>query len=155
MFEGLALGLTNDYSSLVQFSVAITIHKGAESLAVGISLIKAFPASIHFNIGLIVLFSSFTPLGICFGIILSKGHNEIYEIIFASLAAGSFIYIACSEVIVQQFSQNQYKHIKFVSFILGVIFIVLIDVLSPPEEDCHICEEPKTKSLLSMIKAQK
>ena len=104
LFEGLALGMTSDYNSLVQFAIAILIHKGAEGLALGISLIKAFPTSRHFNIGIMVLFSLFTPTGVLLGIVLIQGKHEIYEIIFASMAAGTFIYIACSEVIVQQFS---------------------------------------------------
>ena len=104
IFEGLALGLTQRYNALVQFSIAIIVHKGAEALAIGISLVKVFPNRIYFNIGLIVFFSMFTPIGVCLGIILTQGKNELYEIIFASIAAGSFIYIACSEVIVQQFN---------------------------------------------------
>lgn len=53
---------------------------------------------------LIVLFASGTPLGILSGLLLQGFDNEMLVIVTSSFAAGTFIYIAASEVIVEEFS---------------------------------------------------
>jgi zinc transporter 1/2/3 len=71
---------------------------------------------------LLCVFAAFTPIGVILGMILSAG-SEIMEIIFSSLAAGSFLYIACSEVIVEEFAIPQYRVIKLLFFIIGIMII--------------------------------
>jgi len=51
------------------------------------------------------------------------------EIVFSSLAGGTFVYIACSEVIVEEFSVNEYKWIKMIVFILGAGLITSLHFL--------------------------
>ena len=53
---------------------------------------------------MIFLFGMGTPLGIFTGIMLQGSNNEMLEIIMSSFAAGTFVYIAASEVIVEEFS---------------------------------------------------
>lgn len=48
---------------------------------------------------------------------------EIYEVIFSSIAAGSFVYIACSEVVVEEFSIPGNRYWKLFFFILGASII--------------------------------
>ena len=43
IFEGLALGLTQDLGNVVNMTIAILVHKGAASSSLGISLVKTFP----------------------------------------------------------------------------------------------------------------
>ena len=43
IFEGLALGLTSDFGNVVNMTIAILVHKGADSSSLGISLVKTFP----------------------------------------------------------------------------------------------------------------
>ena len=103
IFEGLALGLSKNESEVLNMAIAIIAHKGAAGLSLGISLIKTFPND-HTLIRLLVLvFSVATPIGVGLGMILANA-GDIYEIIFSSLAAGTFVYIGCSEVIVEEFS---------------------------------------------------
>lgn len=42
-FEGLALGLQRSFVDTLNIMIAIVIHKGAASSALGISLVKVFP----------------------------------------------------------------------------------------------------------------
>ena len=103
IFEGLALGLKDDMAEVEVLCLAIILHKGAAGMSLGISMAKVFPDRQGFVIMLLAIFATFTPLGVVLGMILAEG-SELTEIIFSSLAAGSFLYISCSEVIVEEFA---------------------------------------------------
>ena len=119
VFEGLALGLEKEDSKVEIFALAILLHKGAAGMSLGISMGRTFPDEKRFVLFMLTLFAIFTPLGVILGMILSDG-NEMVEIICSSLAAGSFLYIACSEVIVEEFSISQNRFLKLFFFILGI-----------------------------------
>lgn len=102
-FEGLSLGMSGDFDSTLIFATAIFLHKGAAGMSLGISMQKTFPFQDNFVISLLFIFSLFTPVGVVLGWALQSG-SEMTEIIFSSLAAGTFLYISCSEVIVEEFS---------------------------------------------------
>jgi zinc transporter ZupT len=72
-----------------------------------------------------VLFSFATPFGICLGLLLENS-SEIVEIIFTSLAGGTFIYVSCSELIVEEFALPGNRWWKFLAFIIGAIIITLL-----------------------------
>jgi zinc transporter 1/2/3 len=101
-FEGLALGVEGDFTNTVNIVIAILIHKGAAGLSMGISLAKSFD-DFAFVAKLLLIFSLATPFGVTVGIIVAQELSDTYEIVFASIAAGSFVYISCSEVIVEEF----------------------------------------------------
>ena len=103
IFEGIALGLNDEMEKVEILCLAIILHKGAAGMSLGISMAKVFPDRENFVVGLLVLFAFFTPVGVVLGMILSSG-SEITEIVFSCLAGGSFLYIACSEVIVEEFA---------------------------------------------------
>ena len=103
IFEGLALGLSKKESEVMNMAIAILAHKGAAGLSLGISLIKTFPDDHSLIRWLVFTFSIATPLGVLLGMVLANA-GDIYEIVFSSLAAGTFVYIGCSEVVVEEFS---------------------------------------------------
>jgi len=41
------------------------------------------------------------------------------EIVFSCLAAGTFLYISCSEVIIEEFSNPENKYLKLFFYLLG------------------------------------
>ena len=43
IFEGLALGMSENFQGTLLFSIAICMHKGAAAISLGISLTKTFP----------------------------------------------------------------------------------------------------------------
>ena len=54
------------------------------------------------------------------------------EVLFSSIGAGTFIYIAASEVIVEEFAIGRQKWIKYVAFVSGITIITcmwLIELL--------------------------
>ena len=67
------------------------------------------------------LFSFATPLGIIFGMLLLMHSDGIVEGIFGALACGTFVYIATSEIIVEEFSISSHKSIKYASYLVGVM----------------------------------
>lgn len=125
IFEGLALGLQSDMASLTNMLIAICIHKGAAASSLGISLVKTFPDNFRLCRQLVFLFSLATPIGVGLGIAVSNA-GDIYEIIFSSIAAGSFVYIACSEVVVEEFSIPGNRYWKLLAFLLGATVITCL-----------------------------
>lgn len=119
IFEGIALGVEDKDSAAFFMALAIFIHKGFAGMSLAISLMKAFPTRDSFVIALVAFFAIFTPLGVTIGLIIKNELGEIYEIVFACLSAGTFVYISCSEIIVEEFSRDESKIFKIVFFLLG------------------------------------
>ena len=122
IFEGLALGLSKNETDVVNMVIAICAHKEAAALSLGISLVKTFPDDFRLCRQLITIFALATPFGVILGIALA-GADDIYEIVFNSIAAGSFVYIACSEVIVEEFSIPGNRYWKLFAFLCGAAII--------------------------------
>ena len=125
VFEGLAVGISTDESEVLLMALAILVHKGAAGSALGIALVKTFPNDFKLCRILVSVFACATPLGVGIGMAL-VGTDEIYEIIFNSLAAGTFVYIAASEIIVEEFSMPGYRWLKLFSFLFGALIITLL-----------------------------
>ena len=124
-FEGLAAGIATELTPLLSIIFAIVIHKSAAALSLGIALTRSFPNDFTLVRRLIAVFAAATPTGVILGMILAN-QGEIYSIVFSSLAAGTFLYIACTEVVVEQFSVPGYRYLKLFCFILGATIITLL-----------------------------
>ena len=118
VFEGIAAGLANELSDLWTFIIAISLHKWAAAMSLGISMSKNFKDQKATVYILLTIFSLATPLGISIGMLVSDS-SALTEIIFNSLAGGTFVYIACSEVIVEEFSVSELKWLKMLAFMVG------------------------------------
>lgn len=107
--------------------IAILIHKAAESMSLALSLQRSFK-DFGTLFKLLALFSCATPLGCVLGILLENS-NEIVVIIFTSLAGGTFIYVSCSELIVEEFALPGKRWIKYFAFLLGAVIITCLGFL--------------------------
>ena len=123
IFEGLALGLATTESAVMNMVIAILFHKFAASASLGISLVKTFPNDFRMIRWLLFLFAIATPVGVLLGMALANT-SEVVEIVFNSIAAGTFLYIACSEMIVEEFSIPGYRYWKLLAFLIGAGFIL-------------------------------
>ena len=119
VFEGLTLGLEKEDSKVEIFALAILLHKGAAGMSLGISMGRTFPDEKMFVLLMLTMFASFTPFRVVLGMVLSGG-NAMMEIICSSISAGSFLYIACSEVIVEEFSISRNRCLKLFFFMVGI-----------------------------------
>jgi len=68
---------------------------------------------------LLAIFSLATPLGIGIGIALTNV-NYLVNSLMMGLSAGTFVFIASSEIIVEEFNVGRYKFPKYVFYLLGV-----------------------------------
>ena len=116
------MGLESDRSGAATFALAIGLHKGAAAMSLGIEFLKSFPNRPYYIASLIFVFSLFTPAGIILGMILEDA-DDIVELVFTCLSAGTFIYIGCSEIIIEEFSSPTAKYAKFFAFLIGIAFI--------------------------------
>lgn len=114
--------------SVLLLTIAIVMHKGAAGMALGTSMVKAFPDSDNHVLLLLFLFALFTPIGVLIGWAVSES-SPLVEIIFNCFAGGTFIYIACSEVIIEEFSAPENKYLKFFVYILGIAFIACLGLI--------------------------
>lgn len=122
--EGIALGVMNTLKECSILFTAILLHKWAEAFALGISFYKSGTEKNIF-IKMILIFTLFGPLGIIIGMIFSDAGCLIKGIMLG-ISGGTFIYVAASEIIVEEFSLSKKIHIKYLWFICGGILTFLL-----------------------------
>ena len=127
LFAGMAFGLASTQAAAIDMFIALISHKWSEVLMVGISFVNA---RIEFKRAFfLILYLSFvTPLGVLIGYLIS-GLNSMIVGVFTAISAGTFIYIATTEIIVEEFSIKKLKTVKFIFLLLGIVFVVLIGLL--------------------------
>ena len=137
MFEGIALGILADYSTVVQLALGICIHKFGEALALGTAFTKAGFSTCG-NIVMLSIFGILTPIGMVIGIVLEASSNPILDTVMVSLSAGSFIYVSCTEIIVHEFKSTKHIWWKLLALFLGCAGISLLWLMG--HDHCHgIC----------------
>lgn len=134
IFEGLALGIEIDFGKVELYALAIVLHKGAAGMSLGISMAQTFPGQDKFVATLLFMFALFTPLGVMIGWV-AQNSSDLTEMIFNCLAAGTFLYIACSEVIIEEFSIPQFRLLKLFFYLVGIACISLLKFLDPDDDD--------------------
>lgn len=122
LFEGMALGIQSDVQSTLSLFLAIVAHKWAASLTLGISIVKAGVSKSQLII-MVLIFAFIGPIGVSFGLILTTAASDTVEGIFLAISVGTFIYISCSEVLIEEFENPENKFLKFIMFMVGGIFI--------------------------------
>ena len=122
--EGIALGVMNTLKECSILFTAILLHKWAEAFALGISFYKSGTEKNNF-INMIILFTFFGPLGIIIGMIFSDAGNLMKGILLG-ISGGTFIYVAASEIIVEEFSLSKKIHVKYFWFLFGGILTFLL-----------------------------
>lgn len=122
IFEGMAVGLAQELDEALFLMIAIWAHKGVAGLSLGIALIKTFPEDFRLIRTLVLMFALATPVGVVLGMIIAS--NDLVCLVFNSIAAGTFVYIGCSEVTVNEFSVPAYRWWKLLAFCVGAVFIL-------------------------------
>jgi hypothetical protein len=88
---------------------------------------------------MIIIFSCITPIGILIG--ENMQGNELLTGIFFSISAGnfinegSFLYIAATEVVVEEFSVGKHKYHKLFALLISCLFICIIKKFEPSHDD--------------------
>ena len=137
IFEGLALGIEDRKNEILFLLLAISAHKWAASLSLGISFIKA-KTTAKIYIIMTMIFAVIGPIGILLGIILSKTANDLVEGILMGISVGTFIYVACSDILVEEFETRKNRFLKFFLFIVGGVFcagLSFVEIYGEKKED--------------------
>ena len=128
LFESISLGIQQTIRGTVFLIIAIALHKWAAALTLGISFVKSGVSQKEFIINILV-FSFITPIGVSIGMALTSFSSDFIAGIFLSISVGTFIYIACSEIVIHEFNKKENRYIKFLCFILGAGIVLSLNIL--------------------------
>ena len=140
LFEGISLGVQQTIKGTLFLVLAIALHKWAAALTLGISFVKSGVSQKEYIFN-ILIFSFITPMGIIIGMALTSFNSDYIAGIFLSISVGTFIYIACSEIIIDEFHKKENRYIKFLCFLLGagiVLGLNIMELLSDSEHHHNI-----------------
>lgn len=122
--EGAALGVGSRFSEAFMIFIAILAHKGSESFALCVILLKhQLPARHVFLI--VAFFSLMSPLGIWLGTAINwmtlADHGELAAAVFNAFAAGSFLYISTLHHIhFHQHAKDSQGLVEFIFLLTGI-----------------------------------
>lgn len=129
MLAGAALGAEDNVTGSFVIFLAIVAHKGAAGFALMLDFQRAGFARAK-SMRMLLFFASMTPLGILVGTglnqMLHHRSGELFEGLFDTLAAGTFLYVAIVEIIGKEFSDRNAVVLKFVALCLGLTIMALI-----------------------------
>jgi zinc transporter 1/2/3 len=126
---GAALGVESGAISSLALLLAILAHKGSAAFALAVALVRAnLPRPKTWS--MLVCFSVSTPMGVLAGILgglaLDQGSAKVFEMIFDALAAGTFFYIALSDVLADEFINAPKRGPAFLLTALGLGIMALV-----------------------------
>jgi len=122
LIVGLTLGAQSSVSNALIVFIAIVAHKTMAGFALGISYRRA-GSSLPKTVPVALFFSSMTPLGILAGTVvealISSGGRQLFEAIFDSVGAGTFLYIASVDIVRTEFQARGDRWQKWLLAALG------------------------------------
>ncbi len=123
-FEGIAFGLLTTIEQAGQLAAGILIHKSAAAISLGGAFARSGYRATEIIV-LLAIFSVTAPIGIIIGMQISDS-NKLVDTVFLSISGGTFIYVACSEIIVNEFDKGTKQWVKMLLVLLGGIVISLL-----------------------------
>lgn len=140
--EGFVIGLEDELGSVVLVFLALISHHWIESFACGVNLLRA---SVHIKpmVLLMLFFSFMAPLGIVIGMVLNtvmdEEAGEVLEAYTVAIAAGTFLYVAIVDILVEEFLITKDKWGKTLFLVIGFVLesgvVLLFEELAHKEED--------------------
>ena len=132
VIAGIALGLETHLIGAAAILVAVLAHKTTAAMALGISFNRE---RIDKRLGrnLLWMFYAMTPIGILLGTwwsgVLQGRSAIITEAVFDALAAGTFLYIAVVDILVEELKGSRLRQL-FLPTVLGFSLMAVIAVWS-------------------------
>eukprot|EP01095_Lingulamoeba_sp_RSL-Kostka_P004203 TRINITY_DN152_c3_g1_i2.p1 TRINITY_DN152_c3_g1~~TRINITY_DN152_c3_g1_i2.p1 ORF type:complete len:316 (+),score=51.91 TRINITY_DN152_c3_g1_i2:68-1015(+) len=124
LLAGIVIGASNELETIIIVFLALISHHWIESFSLGVNVYKQnFVFKKFFT--LISIFSIMAPVGIIIGVviyfIIPEDLQSLFEGILLSITAGSFIYVAIVDILLEELHSNQDKWVKFIVFLIGFI----------------------------------
>jgi len=128
---GLALGAQTGVTGAVIVFLAIIAHKAAAGFALGVGYQRAGVVR-SAAMPQLSFFSLMTPLGIVagagVGLALSSRPDIIFEAVFDSIGAGTFMYIAALDIIKTEFDDPHFHTAKWTTTTIGFGIMALLAI---------------------------
>ncbi len=127
LIEGAALGIGETFTETIMLFIAILAHKGSESFALCISLLR-HQLPLKRILYIIIFFALMTPLGIACGAMIQHftlmKNGELAAAIFNAFAAGTFLYISTLHHIhFHQHTEDTQGLIEFACLLFGTMMM--------------------------------
>lgn len=131
VIAGMTLGLEGTLTASIIIAIALVAHKGAAAFALGVGL-RTSGVRTGTHKRLVAFFACMAPLGVVLGKILStlvsSGAITTFEAVFDALAAGTFLYVAISDIIGETFESRVDALGKFLLLSTGFGFMALMAI---------------------------
>ncbi|GAA39839.2 zinc transporter ZIP3 [Clonorchis sinensis] len=149
VFEGMALGLTKSFASLLTLFAALSMHKIIIAISIGINLVSETTRQSHLGNGrqnsvklyvsqvaAILTFSGASPLGTLIGWAVTNHSGStsflFIEATLQGLACGTFCYVVFCELLTNEIRDDSGDKLgKFLFLVIGWALVALVIVLSP------------------------
>lgn len=125
ILEMAALGLANSFNDSALLSLSIALHQPAESIALLVAFLKS--GMPKHKIGqFLAAFSMMGPIGVVLGMAVKEVAPPLFDVLMLATVAGTFIYVGATEVIPEEFEDQDNKWKKFGSLVGGIVTIFII-----------------------------
>ncbi|GMH78471.1 hypothetical protein TL16_g07813, partial [Triparma laevis f. inornata] len=125
ILEMAALGLADSFADSALLSLSIALHQPAESIALLVAFLKSGmpkPEIVKF----LSAFSVMGPVGVCLGMAVKQVAPPIVDALMLATVAGTFIYVGATEVIPEEWEDQEHKWTKFAALLFGITSIFII-----------------------------
>lgn len=125
ILEMTALGLARSFGDSALLTLSIALHQPAESIALLVAFLKSGmpkPDIVKY----LSVFSACGPIGVMIGMAVNEFASPIIDSIMLAIVAGTFIYVGATEVIPEEWEDQEHKWKKFFSLISGIVSIFAI-----------------------------
>ncbi|XP_061565442.1 zinc transporter ZIP1 [Cololabis saira] len=131
VFEGLAIGLQNTDSKVLEICIAILVHKSIIVFSLSVKLVQSavHPLWVAVYIG---VFAMMSPLGIAVGISVMEADlasGALIQAILEGLAAGTFVYITFMEILPHELNSAGKQLLKVLFILLGFTIMAALTFL--------------------------
>ncbi|RVE74262.1 hypothetical protein OJAV_G00020430 [Oryzias javanicus] len=131
VFEGLAIGLQNTDSKVLEICIAILVHKSIIVFSLSVKLVQSAVRP-GWVAAYIFVFAMMSPLGIAIGISVVEAAltaGALIQAILEGLAAGTFIYITFMEILPHELNSAGKQILKVLFILLGFTIMAALTFL--------------------------
>ena len=128
LFEGIALGVIKEFQTFTNLAIGVLIHRFVETISLAVNLANHNYSSWKYLISTLAIFGVTLPIGVGIGMAISDIPKLATSIIMA-FAGGTFVYVACSEIVQGEFKKREKMILKMISFAFGSTVIICLWLL--------------------------
>ncbi|KAI4889524.1 hypothetical protein NFI96_010727 [Prochilodus magdalenae] len=121
VFEGLAIGLQNTETKVLEICIAILVHKSIIVFSLSVKLVQSAVPPLWVAI-YVSVFAVMSPIGIGVGIGVSSAQlqaSALVQGVLEGLAAGTFIYITFLEILPHELNSPERQLLKVLFILVG------------------------------------